>query len=199
MVQQILDEMRTYLEARTSPTEQEQALLRRLNEDFFPITSVSRADLQACGFDTRSITDGQMRNLAKKWPMIIVSNFFGRAWRLSRKYWSSHNIRNARSATADTSVSMNEPKRSVAKDADKNGMKTGMYWLKLLKTHLISRRNTSVIPPLRAVTVQCMFRNTITSPVSKNSLNRTDVSCRFAGRNHNRIFSPTSRTILSVV
>lgn len=66
MVQQILDEMRTYLEAKTSPTEQEQTLLRRLNEDFFPITSVSRDDLQACGFDTRSITDGQMHNLAKK-------------------------------------------------------------------------------------------------------------------------------------
>lgn len=66
MVQQILDNMRAYLEDKTSLTEQEQNILGRLNEGFFPITSVSREDLQACGFDTRSITDGQMCDLAKK-------------------------------------------------------------------------------------------------------------------------------------
>lgn len=200
MVQQILDDMRTYLEDKTSLTEQEQNIWGRLNEGFFPITSVSREDLQACGFDTRSITDGQMCDLAKKWRMITVSNFSGQVWRLSLKDWSSRNIRNVRSVATDTSASMNEPKHSVAKDADKNGTNTGMYWSNLPKTRLISRRNTSAIPPLKAVTTaQCMFRNMIMSPVSRNSPNRTDVLCRFAGRNHSRIFSPASRTILPII
>ena len=42
MVQQILDDMRTYFEAKTTMAPEEQALLQRLNDDFFPITSVSR-------------------------------------------------------------------------------------------------------------------------------------------------------------
>lgn len=66
MVQQILDDMRAYLGAKPSPTPQEQALLQQLNKGFFPITSVSRDDLKACGFDTRFITDEQMCELAKR-------------------------------------------------------------------------------------------------------------------------------------
>lgn len=66
MVQQILDDMRVYFEAKTTMTPEEQALLQRLNDDFFPTTSVSREDLQACGFDTRSVTDAQMCRLAQK-------------------------------------------------------------------------------------------------------------------------------------
>lgn len=66
MVQQILDDLRTYFEAKTTITPEEQALLQRLKDDFFPITSVSREDLQAYGFDIRSVTDGQMRRLAQK-------------------------------------------------------------------------------------------------------------------------------------
>ena len=65
-MQQILDDMRAYLEAKTSLTPQEQAILLRLKADFFPITSVSRGDLQACGFDTRFITDYQMCDLARE-------------------------------------------------------------------------------------------------------------------------------------
>lgn len=66
MVQQILDDLRTYFEAKTTITPEEQALLQRLKDDFFPITSVSREDLQTYGFDTRSVTDAQMRRLAQK-------------------------------------------------------------------------------------------------------------------------------------
>lgn len=66
MVQQILDDLRTYFEAKTTITPEEQALLQRLKDDFFPITSVSREDLQTYGFDTRSVTDAQMRRLVQK-------------------------------------------------------------------------------------------------------------------------------------
>lgn len=66
MVQQILDDLRTYFEAKITITPEEQALLQRLKDDFFPITSVSREDLQAYGFDIRFVTDGQMRRLAQK-------------------------------------------------------------------------------------------------------------------------------------
>ncbi len=66
MVQRLLDDVKVYFEAKTSLTPQEHALLQRLNGDFFPITSVSRKDLQAYGFDTRSITDTQMCALAQK-------------------------------------------------------------------------------------------------------------------------------------
>lgn len=82
MVQQILDEMRAYLEAKTLPTEQEQTLLQRLNEGFFPITSVSRENLQAYGFETRSITDEQMRDLAKK----MANDYY------EQLFWSSMEI-----------------------------------------------------------------------------------------------------------
>ena len=76
MLQQILDDMREYLAAKTSPTPQEQALLQQLNKGFFPITSVSRYDLQAYGFDTRSITDEQMRELADKMETDYCKQFF---------------------------------------------------------------------------------------------------------------------------
>ena len=65
-MQQILDDMRAYFEAKPSLTPQEQTLLQRLKADSFPVTTVSRTDLQACGFDTRFITDSQMCDLAKK-------------------------------------------------------------------------------------------------------------------------------------
>lgn len=67
-MRQIFNDMRAYFEAKPSLTPQEQALLQqlKLNADSFPITSVSRADLQAYGFDTRFITDGQMCKLADK-------------------------------------------------------------------------------------------------------------------------------------
>lgn len=85
MVQQILDDLRAYFEAKATITPEEQVLLQRLKGDFFPITSVSRDDLQVYGFDTRSVTDVQMRRLAQKWQMITANSFFGRAWKLSPK------------------------------------------------------------------------------------------------------------------
>lgn len=75
MVQQILDDLRAYFEAKATITPEEQVLLQRLKGDFFPITSVSRDDLQVYGFDTRSVTDVQMRRLAQKWQMITANSF----------------------------------------------------------------------------------------------------------------------------
>lgn len=66
MEQQVLDDIRSYFEAKTSLTQQEQALLQQLKTGFFPVISVSREKLQACGFDTRYITDDQMCELARK-------------------------------------------------------------------------------------------------------------------------------------
>lgn len=76
-MQQILDDMKAYLKAKTSLTLQERTLLQRLNAGYFPITSVSREDLQACGFDTRFITDSQMRDLAEKMANDYCEQLFG--------------------------------------------------------------------------------------------------------------------------
>ena len=76
MVQQILDDIRAYFEAKTSLTPQEQDLLQRLNEGFYPVALVSRENLQSCGFDTRSITDTQMRELAKRMRRCYGEQFF---------------------------------------------------------------------------------------------------------------------------
>ena len=76
MVQQILDDIRAYFEAKTSLTPQEQDLLQRLNEGFYPVALVSRENLQSCGFDTRSITDAQMRELAKRMRHFYGEQFF---------------------------------------------------------------------------------------------------------------------------
>lgn len=85
MVQQILDDLRAYFEAKATITPEEQVLLQRLKGDFFPITSVSRDDLQVYGFDTRSVTDVQMRRLAQKMANDYCEQLFGRAWKLSPK------------------------------------------------------------------------------------------------------------------
>ena len=76
MVQQILDDIRAYFEAKTSLTPQEQDLLQRLNEGFYPVALASRENLQSCGFDTRSITDTQMRELAKRMRRCYGEQFF---------------------------------------------------------------------------------------------------------------------------
>ena len=76
MVQQILDDLRAYFEAKATITPEEQVLLQRLKGDFFPITSVSRNDLQVYGFDTRSVTDVQMRRLAQKMANDYCEQFF---------------------------------------------------------------------------------------------------------------------------
>lgn len=52
------------------------------NKDYFPITSVSRADLEAKGFDTSEITDDQMSKLASK----MADDY------LEQMYWISMTI-----------------------------------------------------------------------------------------------------------
>lgn len=200
MVQQILDDMRTYFETKTTMTPEEQALLQRLNDDFFPITSVSREDLQAYGFDTRSITDAQMCRLAqKKWQMITASSFFGQAWKLSPKGWSFRVTPNVRLAPADMFVLMNKKERSVAKAADRNGTNICMFWSSFLTTRPASKKDISAIPRLvTGITVHAMFRNMIISPVSRNSRSQTGISNRSVGRNRNYIFFQTNLTTPSI-
>lgn len=199
MVQQILDDMRTYFEAKSTMTPEEQALLQRLNDDFFPITSVSREDLKAYGFDTRSVTDAQMCRLAQKWQMITVNSFSGRAWKLSPKGWSFRVTLNVRFAPADMFASMSKKKRSVVKVAGRSGMNICMFWSSFLTTRPSSKKNISAILRSAAgTTAHAMFRNTITSPISRKNRSRTDISSRSVGRNRSRIFSPTSPTTLSI-
>ena len=66
MLQQLLDDLRGYFEAKSSLTEQEQELRDRLKEDVYPILFLQREDLARKGFDFRRITDEQMRQLARQ-------------------------------------------------------------------------------------------------------------------------------------
>ena len=65
MVQQLLDDLRGYFEAKSPLTKQEQELMNRLNEGYFPITSIHRNDLAAKGFDVRGITDSDTNYIKK--------------------------------------------------------------------------------------------------------------------------------------
>lgn len=190
MVQQILDDLRTYFEAKITITPEEQALLQRLKDDFFPITSVSREDLQAYGFDIRFVTDGQMRRLAQKMANDYCEQLFGQAWKLSPKGWSFRVTPNVRFAPAGMFVSMGRKVLFVVKVAGRSGMNICMFWLSFLTTRLSSKKNISVILRLVAVTmVHVMFPNTIILPILRNNRSRTDISNRLAGRNHNYTFS----------
>lgn len=53
-----------------------------MDNEFFPITSVSRADLESKGFDTSEITDDQMKRLASK----MADDY------LEQMYWISMKI-----------------------------------------------------------------------------------------------------------
>lgn len=66
MIQQLIDNILAYFEAKSSLTQEEQSLLNRLREGYFPITSIHRDDLASKGFDVRKISDGDMRELASK-------------------------------------------------------------------------------------------------------------------------------------
>lgn len=66
MLQQLLDDLRGYFEAKFPLTAQEQELLHRLREDAFPVLVLQRDDLAQKGFDFRRITDEQMRQLAQQ-------------------------------------------------------------------------------------------------------------------------------------
>jgi len=57
-----------YFEAKETRNEQEQLFLGILNNhsDVFPITGVSREDLESRGFDGSKISDEQMDDLARR-------------------------------------------------------------------------------------------------------------------------------------
>lgn len=56
-----------YFEAKESKTEEENTFLEELSlyADVFPITAVSRDDLEDRGFDVSNVTDSQMNKLAR--------------------------------------------------------------------------------------------------------------------------------------
>ena len=82
MVQQLLDDLRGYFEAKSPLTKQEQELLNRLHEGYFPITSIHRDDLVAKGFDVRGITDCDIKRLAR----MMASDY------CEQLFWSSLEI-----------------------------------------------------------------------------------------------------------
>lgn len=66
MLQQLLDDLRGYFEAKSSLTEQEQELWNRLKKADYPLLGLQDDDLAQKGFDFRRITDEQMRQLARQ-------------------------------------------------------------------------------------------------------------------------------------
>ncbi len=66
MLQQLLDDLRGYFEAKSSLTTQEQELWNRLKKADYPILDLQDDDLAQKGFDFRRITDEQMRQLARQ-------------------------------------------------------------------------------------------------------------------------------------
>ena len=200
MVQQILDDLRTYFEAKTTITPEEQALLQRLKDDFFPITSVSREDLQTYGFDTRSVTDAQMRRLVQKMANDYCEQLFWSSMEIIAEGLEFRVTPNVRFAPAGMFVSMGRKVLFVVKVAGRSGMNICMFWLSFLTTRLSSKKNISVILRLVAVTmVHVMFPNTIIFPILRNTRSRTDISNRLGGRNHNYTFFKTSLTMISIV
>lgn len=66
MLQQLLDDLRGYFEAKSSLTTQEQELWDRLKKADYPILGLQDDDLAQKGLDFRRITDEQMRQLAQQ-------------------------------------------------------------------------------------------------------------------------------------
>ena len=66
MLQQLLDDLRGYFEAKSSLTTQEQELWDRLKKADYPILGLQDDDLAQKGCDFRRITDEQMRQLAQQ-------------------------------------------------------------------------------------------------------------------------------------
>ena len=66
MLQQLLDDLRGYFEAKSSLTTQEQELWDRLKKADYPILGLQDDDLAKKGFDFLRITDEQMRQLAQQ-------------------------------------------------------------------------------------------------------------------------------------
>lgn len=66
MLQQLLDDLRGYFEAKSSLTTQEQELWDRLKKADYPLLGLQDDDLAQKGFDFRRITDEQMRQLARQ-------------------------------------------------------------------------------------------------------------------------------------
>lgn len=68
MNRQLTEDLYQYFEQKKNPTPDENLLLARLTGElpYFPITSISRNDLESNGFDVSEVTDSDMTQLAKK-------------------------------------------------------------------------------------------------------------------------------------
>lgn len=66
MDRDLIEEVHAYLSKIEKPSEHEQYLLRSVESrlPYFPITTVSRADLESRGFDTSKVSDSDMVSLA---------------------------------------------------------------------------------------------------------------------------------------
>lgn len=76
MIQRLLDDIRTYFESKSSLTTEEQSLLNRLNDGYFPIIALHRDNLTSNGFDVRKISDKDMIDLADKMAKDYRDQFF---------------------------------------------------------------------------------------------------------------------------
>ena len=66
MIRELINDLRVYFNKIDNPTEEEKRFIKRLNEGYFPITSVHRDDLESKGFDVKRISDSDMEELADK-------------------------------------------------------------------------------------------------------------------------------------
>lgn len=68
MNKELIEDLHQYFEQKTEPTSNENYLLTRLTGElpYFPISSVSRDDLESKGFDISNVTDSEMSELADK-------------------------------------------------------------------------------------------------------------------------------------
>lgn len=75
-MREILDEIKAYFNAITTPTEEERGLLEKLDSGYFPVVFISRNDLETLGFDTINISDDQMVELAKTMEKVYMDDLF---------------------------------------------------------------------------------------------------------------------------
>ena len=140
MVQQILDDLRTYFEAKTTITPEEQALLQRLKMISFLLPPSAGRICRPTASIRVPLQMLRCVDWLKKWQMITASSFFGQAWKLSPKGWSFRVTPNVRFAPAGMFVSMGRKVLFVVKVAGRSGMNICMFWLSFLTTRLSSKK-----------------------------------------------------------
>lgn len=142
MIKILFDDIKAYFDAKANPTEEEQQLKQRLSEGYFPITSVHRDDLQGAGFDMERISDDDMKELPTRWPMIIASNCFGKAWKSSPRYWVFRRKRtpSAPSVNRKTSDTTSMKTSSIATHVPKHGTTKYTCWSNFPKIPRLLRK-----------------------------------------------------------